>query len=76
MHIEGRGYRAQQMIVERRHLDNGLKQFRHHWVDLGFREDEITHNHGVAVHGLERNPSAGLIVTPSKTTLRSERRNP
>src|SRR5262245_35317701 len=58
MHIESWRICAQQVVVNRGDLQSAIDQLRHHWIDFGFQKDEIAHNHGATMHGLERNPAA------------------
>ena len=58
MHVERRGARAQQVIVNGGDLEPALDQLRHDRIDLGFQQHEVAHHHGLAMHRLERDPAA------------------
>jgi hypothetical protein len=58
MHVKGRRSGAQQMVVQRGHLETFSKQLAHHWIDLVLGQDEIAHHHGLVPHRLEREPAA------------------
>ena len=58
MHIKGFRIRMEQVIMHRCDLETALDHFRHHGTDLGLEQYEIAHNHGSALHRLERKPAA------------------
>ena len=57
MHVERRRICAQQVIVNGGDLKPAFDQLRHHRVDFSFKKDEVAHNHGAAMHGLEGDPA-------------------
>ena len=58
MHVHREGPVAQQMVVQRRHLDAAREQLRHDRVHLLLGQDEIAHHHGAVAHFLEGKPAA------------------
>ena len=74
MHVERRRRSSQNVIVDCCDVETAIEQFGHHGSDFGVQQHQIAHHHRFAVH--RREPprvSAGLMVTPSRVTLRSDR---
>ena len=58
MHVECRGVRPQQVIVDGGDLKAAFDQLEHHRIDFGLEQHEVAHNHGFPMHRFERNPAA------------------
>ena len=58
VHVERSGRGAQQVIVNGGDLKAAFDHLEHHRIDFGLKQHEVAHDHGVSVHGLERNPAS------------------
>ena len=58
MHVEGRGARPQQVIVHGGDLEPAFDQLEHDRIDFAFKQHEVAHHHGFAMHRFERDPAA------------------
>ena len=80
MHVKGGRICTQQVVMNGRDLKSAFDQLGHHWIDFGFEEYKVAHNHRAPMHWLKCHPatkaSAGLIATPSSVTERSVRGKP
>src|SRR5262245_53482461 len=58
MHIESRWGRAQQVVVDCRYLNPAGGQLGHHWIDVGFEEQETTQDDDDAIRRFECHPTS------------------
>ncbi len=58
VHVKRRRIGAQQMVVQRGHLNALGKQLAHHRIDLAFGEDKVAHHHRFVPHRFEGEPAA------------------
>ena len=58
MHVHRERLVAQQVIVQRRHLDPTLDELFHDWADLVHGQHQVAHHHAVVAHLGEREPAA------------------
>jgi hypothetical protein len=73
MHVHREGLVAQEVIVQRRHLDAARGELCHDRVDLGLGQHEIAHHHALLAHLFEGEPAAkskpGLQLDPVECDL-------
>src|SRR5437762_9824974 len=58
VHIHYARLFIENVIVNSRDLDAVFFQLGEHWVDLAFKQHEVTHHHCVIARSLERHPGA------------------
>ncbi len=58
VHVHGRRFGAQQVVVQGGDLEAAGLQLRHYRVDLRMGQDQVAHDHGLVPHGLEGDPGA------------------
>src|SRR5215472_10232054 len=57
MHVKSRRIGAQKMVVNSGDIETAVNELGHYRLDLGFEQDEIAHNHGLAAHPLKCDPA-------------------